>query len=446
MPDKLLGLTGRPRAAGTGGIPVDQGAEASGSFPGKARSSPVWRHRRDTWARRWSEAGLLPVVLVVVGVLFALRLNPGDVQLYRHYAERALASPLFHSLPREYPALSVVIFLLPAAAGSAYLLVFALLAASATLALLLSSDGLADHPGWSWRASIYFLAGALAVLFGRYDIFPVLCAVLALEGARHGRWGRAWAWAVLGGLLKLFPFLLLPGFLLSERRATGKWPLRRLAGAAVPLALAAVAQVVAAPGSLLSPLRYEANRGLELSSLQGSLALLVDPLHQRWAYRFATTEILGTDHALIGAVVMAAALVALVAVWWLAYRGRLGVEAISLAVLTVAVLGDKAFAAQYLIWLVPFWAYWPLRAGWLSAAALTMLVYPLLYMEAFRYGPGYYLPTIAAAVRNAVLIVATARWLHEQLKASVPAGATGALCAAPTTRRAVTGTDYAVVK
>ena len=42
----------------------------------------------------------------------------------------------------------------------------------------------------------------------------------------------------------------------------------------------------------------------------------------------------------------------------------LSVEATSLAVLSVSVLGDKAFSPQYLIWLAPLWAYWPFRRGW----------------------------------------------------------------------------------
>ena len=68
----------------------------------------------------------------------------------------------------------------------------------------------------------------------------------------------------------------------------------------------------------------------------------------------------------------------IVAIWRFAALGRLSVEATSLAVLSVSVLGDKAFSPQYLIWLAPLWAYWPLRRGWLAAAALTTLVFPFL--------------------------------------------------------------------
>jgi hypothetical protein len=108
---------------------------------------------------------------------------------------------------------------------------------------------------------------------------------------------------------------------------------------------------------------------------------------------------------------------ALLWVWGLAKRGRLSVEAVSLVVFSIAILADKAFAAQYLVWVVPFWAYWPIRRGWVAAAALTTAVYPLFYGEAHLWGPSFYLPTAAAALRNAVFVVATVAWLREQLRA-----------------------------
>ena len=120
-------------------------------------------------------------------------------------------------MPREYPALALGLFLAPLGISLSYSLGFSLLAAAAGIALVLSSDGLAEYPGWSRRTCYYLLFGTTAVVFARYDVFPALAAVLAVEGGRRGQWNRAWAWAILGGLLKLFPFLLLPGFLLVER-------------------------------------------------------------------------------------------------------------------------------------------------------------------------------------------------------------------------------------
>lgn len=366
--------------------------------------------------RRWRECGLLLVAMLIICGATGTSVPAGDVTLYQRYAEAALRAPLFHLLPKEYPALSVLVFLVPHLVPGAYAFFFALLAGGATVTLVLSTDGRKEFPAWSWRACVYLLVGALGVVFARYDVFPVLAAVLALEGARRQRWGRAWAWAVVGGLLKLFPFLLLPGFLIIERRLTGRWAWRRAAVCVVPMALVAAVQSVLAPGSLVSPLRYELRRGLELSSLQGSLSFLVDPLHVHWSYVFSTQEVVGHGQAVIGVVVAVLAVASLTGIWITTAKGYLTVEATSLAVVSVAVLVDKAFAAQYIIWLIPLWAYWPLRRSWLAAAALTTVVYPFMYYEASYVGPGYYGATSVAVVRNAVLVAGTLAWFVGQVR------------------------------
>lgn len=365
---------------------------------------------------RWADVQVLLAALVFSGIVIGVGMRPADLTLYQHYARLALGAPLLHSLPKEYPFLSLAVFLVPQVAPFAYPVLFGLLAAAATVALVLLTDGLADWPGWSRRACTYFLLGSIAVVVARYDVFPVLVAMLAVENARRRSWGRAWAWGVLGGLLKLFPFLLLPGFLLVERAQTGKWALRRPAFAALPVAAVAALQSLLAPGSLLTPVRYELNRGFELSSVQGSLSFLAGPLHAHWVSGFGSIEVVAGAHALIGAVFSVLEVGGLLASWWFAWRGRLPVEAVSLAVVSVAVMSDKAFGAQYLIWLIPLWAYWPLKRGWLATAALTTVVYPLLYAEAQDWGPGYYLPTSVAVLRNALFVATTCAWLWQQLR------------------------------
>jgi hypothetical protein len=381
-------------------------------------------------------------VLIAVAMDLALVLpSASDTALYHRYANEALASPLLHSLPKEYPAAALAIYSLPLLLPIKYLIAFALIAALGTIALVLCSDGLPAHPGWSRRTTIYLLVGAGAILFGRYDVFPALATFLAVDAARKDNWGRAWAWGVVGGLFKLFPFLLLPGFLLAEHARTGRWAIRRAAVACVPVALVACVQSILSPGSVLSPVRYELNRGFELESLPSSLTLLTDPLHVKWKFEYGGWEILGAHHNVIAILVLLATVASLVAVWRFAALGRLSVEAASLAVLSVSVLGDKAFSPQYLIWLAPLWAYWPMRQGWLAVAALTTLVFPFLYIEADRLGSSYYLATGAASVRNVVLIVATICWAREQLQARQARRTPLALPAGPGAQH-----DYAIAR
>ncbi len=378
---------------------------------GRRRAATLLRHVEP----RWKGIAILAPVLVALGMDFALSLQ-SDATIYHHYVNQALASPLLHILPKEYPAPALALYFVPLLLPLPYVAAFAVLAVGATMALLLSSDGLPAFPGWSRRAAIYFLLGAVAVLFSRYDVFPALATFLAVDSARRDRWGRAWAWTVVGGLLKIFPLVLIPGFLLAERARTGHWPVRRLVAACVPFAAVAAIQSVLAPGSALSPLLYEAKRGFEIESVAGDLTLLTDPFHVKWLFSYGSWEIVGNYQTVISLLVTAAMACGLIAIWRLAAHGRLSVEACSLAVVSAAVLGDKAFSPQYLIWLVPLWAYWPLRRGWAAAAALTTLVFPFLFIEAGLLGHGYYPAAAVSLVRNAVLIVATVKWLQEQLR------------------------------
>ena len=363
------------------------------------------------------------MLLVVAGVLFAAGSHKvtssfsGDVSLYEHYARAALSSPMLHSMPVEYPAAALAIYVLPLALPVPYAMGFALLAALAGVALVLSSDGFPEYPGWSKRTCYYLLIATAAVVFARYDVFPALASVLAVEDARRDKWGRAWLWAVVGGLLKLFPFLLLPGFLLIERAQTGKWAFRRLGATCAGLTIVVIAQYCLSPKSLLSPLMYQVHRGFELSSLQGSVSFLLDPFHAYWIGGYGSIEVVGKGAAVISAVTIVVTVVAMMAVWALARRARLSVVAVSLAILSLAVFSEKSFAPQYLIWLAPFWAYWPMRRGWLAAALLTTFVFPVLYFQAYG-GPssGFYLPTVVAVVRNVVLVVATVQWFCEQVR------------------------------
>ena len=248
---------------------------------------------------RWRSAGGLVVILVAAGMIFPVCIHKlmvafsPDLALYEHYANAALASPLFHSLPREYPAPATALFLAPLALPLGYALGFAL----AGRRRRRRSRALYRRPRRIPRlvTSRVHLPGCRV---GSGSVCPLRrcsCAsrALAVEAARREQWGRAWAWAVVGGLLKLFPFLLLPGFLIAERVQTGKWPLKRLWIVGVPAALLTASQVAVAPGSLLNSFSYQFHRGFELSSLQGSIAFLTDPLHARWVAGFGSVELAG---------------------------------------------------------------------------------------------------------------------------------------------------------
>ena len=352
-----------------------------------------------------------PALLLAVALFWALAAPISDVPLYRLYG-----AGFPHHLPVEYPGLAGVVFALPRLLPVPYAWGFMALTAAAFLLLLRVGRRCPNLPeGWSPRLITYVALGLAAVLLTRFDLLPALTVLLAVERARAGRFRAAWAWALVGALLKVFPLLLLPGFLLAERRATGRVPWVRTAASAAGLGLVAALQSWWAPGSLLRPLAYEIHRGFELSSVPGTLTLLLSPTHVRYASAYGTHQIYGPAHNGIAVLLAVATLAGLAWAWFHAGRGTMPVEAVALAVVSVAVLTDKALAPQYLLWLAPLWAYWAPRRSWLLAAALTTLVFPIFFLVA-GYTGSFYADTIVAGVRNAVLLAGTAAWAAEGLR------------------------------
>jgi hypothetical protein len=266
------------------------------------------------------------------------------------------------------------------------------------------------------RLVAYLLLGTVGVALTRFDAFPALFAAVALERARRGRFDSAWAAAILGTLLKVYPALLLPGFAIAERRSSGHWPLRRVIASLAVAGLVVGAQLALAPSSVLAPLRSELDRGTEFSSVAGSLTWLAGGSH---LYGDAAARIVAVTslHAHLAMLVTSVAGAAGVAtVLALAWRGRLGLEATSLGVLSFVVLADRTFAPQYLIWLAPLWAQFRLRAAWLAAAALTTIVFPVapFLVAATHHAIGFGLATGFAALRNALFLGGTLAWLASQ--------------------------------
>lgn len=360
---------------------------------------------------------------VVAGVLLQIRLPQPDVELYRRYGLATLRSRNHIALPLQYPAAAAAVFALVALVTSVprdYTVAFGLLMGSVLAVLLAVGTRLFEDHRWALRTLVYSTAGTLAIVMGRYDLLPALAEVIAVGLAAKGRWGGAWAGAAVGAALKLFPALLLPGFFLAEWRSSGRPPWRRVVAVLSAGAVVAGVQVVLAPGTVLSPILYELHRGFEVESVAASLTLLAHPWGLGWNFGFGAWQVVGPYHSVIAAAVSIGQLAGLLGVWVLAWRSRLSVPAVALAVLTVGILGDRAFSPQYLIWLAPLWALWSLRAGWLAAAALTTFLYPISYrfaawLPTIGVHVGLY-PTVAVAlVRNSVLIVASGLWLRKEL-------------------------------
>ena len=382
-----------------------------------AATQPKGEGQPDSGVGRWQPTSLLlPGALLLAALADRIILPPDlDVDVYRKYADAMIHGPLSRGLPHEYPALAGGLLVIPHYLGIPYAAGVSLLMAGGVIALMWAGRTFGE--GWTRRTVLYLTLSVFGILLFRFDLLVALAILLSVRSARASSWRSSWAWALLGGFLKVTPLLLLPGLLIAERRQSGSWPFRRvLAAAAIGLA-AALIQALLAPGTLLSPLRYELHRGFEYASLPGTITLLTSPAHLHWIFQFDNIEVVAGPHSAIAAGTAGIALLGMVGLWILAYRRDLPVATVSVAVLTVAILTSKSFAPQYLMWLAPLWAMWGVRPAWVACAALTTLVYPMLLLIAMHAGwrQPLYLITIVAAFRNAALLAGTGSWLREEL-------------------------------
>ncbi|RYU12805.1 glycosyltransferase 87 family protein [Nocardioides iriomotensis] len=330
----------------------------------------------------------------------------------------------------EYPFPAVVVvavpWLLATATGLGYGAVLLLLAAATDLAftVLLAVTSRAHGTGW-WPAVAWLVAvpaiGATA--FARFDLLPgvlVGSAVLAV-GSRPR---LAAVLLAVATSVKLWPVVLAPPLLAATARRTAVgWYV------GTGLVLAAATALVAGPARLLTPLTYQADRGLQIESVAATPVMLAWWLRpDAWTISYAPSksfEVVGpavgvvlsvtTLATVLYAVLVVAGTAALVSIW----RRHRVVDAPTLVwsglvgVLGFVVTG-KVLSPQYLLWVLPLAvaglvvADSPLLRQWvgwlLVAAALTQVVFPSGYGALTTgYGPPVAVPVLALAARNLLL-------------------------------------------
>jgi hypothetical protein len=362
----------------------------------------------------------------------------GDTGLYFRQGAAWWAGQVpYRDFAGEYPPAAVALFALLSAVGShgAFRVAFgavALLVDAVALGLLLR------RKTGSLGPLAYLVATALLfpVLYVRFDLFPAVatlgaCLLLQVSGDRDARpspralAGAGALWG-MGIALKLYPLLLAPFLLLSPGREVLRWS-RRVRD---PLLLAGVAALVVAlsfappllagaGGKVLSFLRYQGERGLQIESSYASLLMVVNALvpigvHHQPSHQAHDLAGPLADLAATAARPLQVGVVLLVSA--LAYRRRLPVTRAAAAVVASALVTASVLSPQFLIWLVPLavldlaWSRGRDRATAVvlaAAAGLTSLVFPALYP---RLLDGHLEAAVTLLVRNFLLGV-LAVWL-----------------------------------
>ncbi|QGU01091.1 hypothetical protein CKALI_00950 [Corynebacterium kalinowskii] len=296
----------------------------------------------------------------------------------------------------------------------------------------------------------HYLAGIFWVLFGfvvgpifltRLDLVPgLLVGVFAYLLARHPKVSAAFLAAAT--MMKLWPGVLAAS-LVGHWKSKQSW-LRIGVFVGSMAAMALVTITTQGFDRLLSPLDYQAERGLQIESIAATpFIVLAATGGGGYQIRYAASksfEITGPGvdtatsvaSAALYLTVLLAAAVVLRRLFRHTWRSS---EAIALAmVLIVAVLvTNKVFSPQYMVWLAPITAvilcFTPNRLAKINAVVvlaitwLTQYVYPGNYDSLMTNDPDF-MPTLALATRNilmVVLLVLTVLWWRREATAPVPA-------------------------
>ena len=373
----------------------------------------------------WTATRLLLVYLLFTGEVGVL----GDVNHFADELSHLHAVGPAHTLI-EYPAPAAAVVGLPwliaNLLGSPDSYGFFLLAGA------LAADGiftawLTRNAGGRRRSTaVGFWLAALPLLgqssIVRFDLLVgMLAAAPLLVVSRSERAGSGLLALATG--IKLWPALLVPG-LVARARGRGRF-VTVLLGAGFVLAGSTVA--LGGWSRLVSPLRYQAHRGLQIESVAATPVMVARSIRAgSWSVDYSRFKSFDVSGPWVPAfLVVSAALTILlglflVVAWLRALRGRrrLSVDALvwlSLAGTLGFVVASKVLSPQYLLWVLPMVAvglilvtdtygrlvWWGLAL--LGATALTQLVYPLLYRPLVEAGPGLGWATLVLAVRNLLL-------------------------------------------
>lgn len=293
----------------------------------------------------------------------------------------------------------------------------------------------------------HFLAGTFWVAFGfvvgpifltRLDLIPgLLVGVFAYLLARHPKVSAAFLAAAT--MMKLWPGVLATS-LVGHWRSKQSW-LRIAVFGGTMLAMALVTIVTQGFDRLLSPLGYQAERGLQIESVAATpFIVLAATGGGRYRIGYAPSksfEITGPGVEMATTIASAALyitvlLAAVVVVRRLMRKTWDSSESIALAmVLIMAMLvTNKVFSPQYIVWLAPITAvilcFAPSRLAKVNAGIvlvitwLTQYVYPGNYDSLMTNDPDF-MPTLALATRNilmVVLLVLTVIWWRREAQAS----------------------------
>lgn len=406
---------------------------------------------------------IISILLLIGAMLSALFINV-DVLRYQCYAtvfwmgaktSTLLQAPQcqfilqfsrFHTLPLEYPPLTLAIFSAPILAPARiYPLIFALCMALISFFiywLLLRFGPRGAAPVFA----ICLLVGCLGTAFARFDLVPAMFTLLCVILAERKHWTLAYISLALGVLTKLFPIVLFPLLFLAEQREqssfyspdvpltiktfpsifkltvrnfrTWTWK-NSLLFVAVLFIITAIFWMLNSNGTF-SSFSFLYLRPFEIESTGSVLVWLASFLGipVGWVSSFGSLNTISSISIAVSQGLFILFCLGYIYILIQLWRGKMDFVQASLAAIFLLVVTNKVFSPQYFLWMAPLIAYSAannrrLLLFWGVLSFLTTLIYPFYFgMSSMNSIPSQipgFLPAIL--LRDGLFILLTLAYL-----------------------------------
>ncbi len=347
--------------------------------------------------------------------------------LVRLVESQSTSQPL-HTLPPEYPFLTLIPFSLPLIAPLQwYQVTFAAWMALFAGAVYLLLKRYRSLPA-ALVFAFYLVLGNWATAEGRFDLVTGALTLGTVLLAVRGKWKWAFALLAFATLLKLYPAILLPPLLIAQQKqyqgeetsCRGSiYRSRRWSGLGVFIAICVIVTAVSLAlnvADTVSPFRYFFDRPVQIESFPATLVWLGSffgyPV--QYPFTFESQNIVSALSSTIGLLSTICLVVGVLYTFWLQWRDKIDLPTTCLLTLLVMIAFGKVFSPQYLIWVTPLVAYvgksnWKWLVSWGAVALLTTLIYPFSYNDLQQILHNYYL-VIARDFLLVAIVLALLIW------------------------------------
>jgi hypothetical protein len=278
--------------------------------------------------------------------------------------------------------------------------------------------------------AIYLVIGSWATALGRFDLIPAGLILGAVILGVRGKWKWAFAFLAAATLLKLFPIVLIPPFLIAQNmQSSKKWfAWSRWSALIVFFGICAVVTLVSLAfnvANTILPINYFLNRPIQVESLPATLLWLGNfaGYTVQWAFTFQSLNFLSPLAHRVSLLSNLLLVAGLLYTFWLQWRGKIDLPMACLMTLLIVLATGKVFSPQYLIWVAPMVAYvgqgnWKWLVSWIGISILTLIIFPNLYVS-IVYIKSYYLVILARdwlilAIVCVLLFNASVKHVHHE--------------------------------